>query len=244
MNETRDRVKGILLGLAAGDKIGGPLCMALQVAESLIDCNGFDMEDIGRRYLKWWRREGFDTGPTSDMVFQLVISGQSFNIAARQVHEETNGYTAGCNPAHRAVPLVMCAELGDDDLAGAAIADAGLTHHHALAGDVSAAVVRCAGRLSAATIGRKPSISPGRAGCPRPGQRSATFLKTASMQAVLRPMSWQQRFTSSAQTAIFPLRFVRRSILPGRQTTARCWPVLSVGKMGRLNYQRQSASPK
>jgi ADP-ribosyl-[dinitrogen reductase] hydrolase len=141
MDEILNRAKGIFFGLAAGDRIGGPLRMALQVAESLIHCNGFIVEDIANRYLEWWRQEGFDTGQTSDMVFQRVSFGQSFNRAARQLHEETNGYTAGCNPAHRAAPLAMYAKLGDSDLANAAIADAGLTHHHPLAGDVSAAVV-------------------------------------------------------------------------------------------------------
>jgi ADP-ribosylglycohydrolase len=58
MDETLNRVKGIIFGLAAGDKIGGPLRMALQIAESLIDCNGFNVEAVGRRYLAWWRREG------------------------------------------------------------------------------------------------------------------------------------------------------------------------------------------
>jgi ADP-ribosylglycohydrolase len=141
INEIQNRVKGILLGLGAGDKIGGPLRMALQVADSLVHCNGFDVDDIAVRYLKWWRQEGFDTGPTSDMVFKRVNSGRSFDKAARQVHEETNGYTAGCNPAHRAAPLAMCADLADHGLSNAAIADAGLTHYHPLAGDVSAAVV-------------------------------------------------------------------------------------------------------
>jgi ADP-ribosylglycohydrolase len=130
-----------LLGLAAGDKIGGPLRMALQTTESLVQCNGFDVDDISVRYLEWWRHEGFDTGPISDMVFKRASWGESFNNAARQVHEETNGYTAGCNPAHRAAPLAMCADLSDQGLVGAAIADAGLTHHHPLAGDVSAATV-------------------------------------------------------------------------------------------------------
>jgi len=141
MDEIQNRVKGILLGLAVGDKIGGPLRMALQTAESLVQCNGFNVDDIAGRYLAWWREEGFDTGPTSDTVFQRVNSGRSFDKAARQLHEETNGYTAGCNPAHRAAPLAMCANLTDDDLANAATADSVLTHYHPLAGDVSAAVV-------------------------------------------------------------------------------------------------------
>lgn len=34
MLELEDRVKGVLLGLAAGDRIGGPIRMALMVRES------------------------------------------------------------------------------------------------------------------------------------------------------------------------------------------------------------------
>ena len=58
MDEIPNRIKGIFFGLAAGGRIGGPLRMALQVAESLIHCNGFDVEDIAGRYLEWWRQEG------------------------------------------------------------------------------------------------------------------------------------------------------------------------------------------
>jgi len=37
VDDTRERVIGLLLGLAAGDRIGGPVRMALLVAESLLD---------------------------------------------------------------------------------------------------------------------------------------------------------------------------------------------------------------
>ena len=32
-----DRCRGVLVGLAAGDKIGGPIRMAVRLAESLVD---------------------------------------------------------------------------------------------------------------------------------------------------------------------------------------------------------------
>src|SRR5262245_11108043 len=39
MNETTtaDRCRGVLLGLAAGDRNGGPICMAVRLAESLLE---------------------------------------------------------------------------------------------------------------------------------------------------------------------------------------------------------------
>ena len=136
-----DRAKGILLGLAAGDRIGGPIRMAVRLAESLVDAGKFDLEDIGARYLDWWHNDAFDTGPTAARVFTLVDSGLSLPTAARQVHIETGEQTAGCNPAHRSAPLAMMSELDTQQLAEYARQEAKLTHHHPLSSDVAAAVV-------------------------------------------------------------------------------------------------------
>ena len=85
----RDRFRGCLLGLAAGDALGttlefrppgtfepiddmvggGPfglrpgqwtddMSMALCLAESLLECGGFDAADQMQRYVRW-RREGY-----------------------------------------------------------------------------------------------------------------------------------------------------------------------------------------
>ncbi len=101
---------------------------------------GLNLEDVGKRYLTWWRNGGFDTGPTAANVFDAVSSGLTFEEASERVHGASRGLTAGCNPAHRAAPFAMCALLPDCGLAAAAAAEAKLTHQHPLAGDVSAAV--------------------------------------------------------------------------------------------------------
>jgi len=127
----------ILTGIAAGDKHGGPTQMA-----ELLSCSlehGFDLDDIGRRYLRWWKSGGFDTGPISAAVFELVEMGLSFAEASKQIHLEEAGLTAGCNPAHRIAPLAL-SSLPDNELAQAAMDEAALTHYHPLAGDVAAAV--------------------------------------------------------------------------------------------------------
>lgn len=141
MTEIRDRVAGVLVGLAAGDRIGGPTRMAVCLAESLIACRAFNLDDIGSKYLDWWRDGAFDTGPTAARVFELVNSGKPFAEAASLVHDEFGGLTAGCNPAHRAAPLAMSVSLADGDLPRYALAEAAFTHKHPLAGDVSAAAV-------------------------------------------------------------------------------------------------------
>lgn len=45
MQKLEERIVGLLLGLAAGDRIGGPVRMALRVAESLRDRSGLDVSD-------------------------------------------------------------------------------------------------------------------------------------------------------------------------------------------------------
>jgi len=140
MRGSADRAIGVLLGLAAGDRIGGPLRMAFRVAGSLRDRRRFDAADIGSRYLQWWREGAFDTGPTVARVLSLVAAGAPFEAAARRVHEESGGLTAGCNPAHRIAPLAMCAAIIDSEVGAAAVVEAGLTHRHPLAGDAAAAI--------------------------------------------------------------------------------------------------------
>lgn len=143
-----DRARGVLVGLAAGDRIGGPVRMAVRVAESLADRGGFDPADILARYLDWLRDGAFDTGPVAWLALTRIAAGEPVRQAVAAVHVERGGLTAGCNPAHRAVPLAMARVVADDALAEAASAEAALTHHDPLAGDVSAAVVRlCRGLI-------------------------------------------------------------------------------------------------
>jgi hypothetical protein len=60
-----DRCRGVLVGLAAGDRISGPIRMAVRLAESLLELGRVDPQDIvGRylvgRYLRWWRQGAND----------------------------------------------------------------------------------------------------------------------------------------------------------------------------------------
>jgi ADP-ribosylglycohydrolase len=140
MSMIRDKVRGILLGLAAGDRNGGPIRMAVRLAESLVELRRFDPRDILDRYLAWWRDGAFDTGPTTAQVLSLIDGGMDADEAVERVHNQAGGLTAGCNPAHRCPPLAMALFLPDEELAGCALREARLTHHHPLAGDVAAAV--------------------------------------------------------------------------------------------------------
>jgi ADP-ribosyl-[dinitrogen reductase] hydrolase len=135
-----DRCRGVLVGLAAGDRIGGPIRMALRLAESLLEMGSFDAADVLGHHLRWWREGAFDTGPVSARVFALVTAGVPVDEATAQVHREFNGMTAGCNPAHRSPALSMLAAIADEDLAGCTMAEARLTHYDPLAGEIATTV--------------------------------------------------------------------------------------------------------
>jgi ADP-ribosylglycohydrolase len=135
----RDRCRGVLLGLAAGDRNGGPVRMALRLAQSLLARGDFDGADVLRRYVDWWRVDGQDSGPTAGRVLELVAGGMEAGAAVDEADRECGGRSAGCNPAHRSAPLALARAIPDGRLAECAWAEAALTHRHPLAGDVSAA---------------------------------------------------------------------------------------------------------
>jgi ADP-ribosyl-[dinitrogen reductase] hydrolase len=142
-----ERRAGLWWGLRQGDRNGGPYQMALQLRNSLESLRRFCPEDVMARYLAWWSTEGFDAGLTAAGVFDLILTGLSHEAAAQCIHEESGGLTAGCNPAHRAVPLAMMDFLPLADLSGIARQEARLTHWHPEAGETSAAVVLLARHL-------------------------------------------------------------------------------------------------
>jgi ADP-ribosylglycohydrolase len=143
----QDRVRGVLIGMAAGDRIGGPLRMTLCLAESVNERSRYDQEDLLARYLAWWREGGVDTGPISARVFHLIESHIAGEEAIARTHAESGGLTAGCNPAHRSPPLAMAAFLPEEQLPDLAARQAALTHRDPLAGDVAAATVMLCRRL-------------------------------------------------------------------------------------------------
>jgi len=132
--------KGVLFGLAAGDLRGGPISMALLLAESLIERGRFDADDVLQRYVEGYRRGAVDQGPVTEIVLRRVHSGEHVGLAVQAVHEES-GRSAGCGPVHRCAPLAMASFIDDDALPDIALTEAALTHYDPIAGEVSAAVV-------------------------------------------------------------------------------------------------------
>lgn len=136
-----DRIKGAWLGLAAGDRIGGPLRMALCLGETLLEKQAFDEDAILHNYLAWWRKEGFDTGLVFHKVFKQITQGIEPKKAVLLVHQELHGLTGGCNPMHRALALALSPFLDESTLLSAALQEAKLSHYDSIAGECSQALV-------------------------------------------------------------------------------------------------------
>jgi len=136
-----DRIQGAVQGLLAGDKIGGPSRMALELAEGLIESGRYDAIDIVRRYKAWYDKEGFDTGKIAGMVLRRM-STMSNESAVMDVDDYVGGRTAGCNPVHRALPLALVRFVDDSALTEIANSEARLTHRHPMAGAVSGAYLK------------------------------------------------------------------------------------------------------
>ncbi len=74
------------MGLAAGDRIGGPTAMALALGECLVSTRGFDPDKVLDAYRHGGVRDGRDSGPTVAMVFQAMESGLGHREAVLQIH--------------------------------------------------------------------------------------------------------------------------------------------------------------
>jgi len=131
----------ILKGIKEGDQIGGPFELAKILSESLGSNNSFKEDELRSRYLSWWKNDAFDTGPTYASVFNKIDKGMDPKLAVKRVHEEFGFNTAGCGPAHRAVPIAGFINISTDELISVARQEAKITHYDNDAGNGSAIVV-------------------------------------------------------------------------------------------------------
>lgn len=137
-----NKFRGILLGLAVGDAMGGPLefmsnnqvqikhgnvtgmigggwlhlrpgqytedtILMMAVAESLMEYRELKLDDITKRYLKWYRGNPQDIGQVMRATMALIYQGHNIEIASAKAHEEMSGPTDDSDPLPRSVPLAL-----------------------------------------------------------------------------------------------------------------------------------------
>jgi len=75
---------GLLIGLATGDRNGGPVQMALCLAESLAQLQNYSPADVYQRYYDWWQEgkgvDAWDTGPTTAFTLRQYRPGDCLQV--------------------------------------------------------------------------------------------------------------------------------------------------------------------
>uniref|UniRef100_A0A7S3UY65 ADP-ribosylglycohydrolase n=1 Tax=Aplanochytrium stocchinoi TaxID=215587 RepID=A0A7S3UY65_9STRA len=134
------RSRGLLLGLGDGDRNGGPIQMALQLAESLVKHGEYRPVQVMEAYVQWWDGgkgvDAWDTGPTTRKLLCAFHhdEAQGVNLLgleknARDLDRILNGMTAGCNAMHRVLPMALAWFLRtDEELYLAARQESRITH--------------------------------------------------------------------------------------------------------------------
>jgi ADP-ribosyl-[dinitrogen reductase] hydrolase len=177
--DLRDRVRGMLLGLAAGDALGAALhglpsgawsdktAMALCLADSLVSRGGVDARDQVERYCEW-QRSGFwsSTGSCvgiSAATARALASAQWTGIPYSGSHDPAH---ADAEPLARVGPVVVWHRASPGEAIDAAVSSARVTHQAPLTLDavklVAALLVGAlAGRDKAALLAPDFSPDPG-----------------------------------------------------------------------------------
>lgn len=135
--ETAHRLRGVVVGAAVGDALGMPLEfdyasppgqmiremvagrlpagsftddteMALALAESLLEKRTLDPEDVGSRFLDWYKRRPPDIGIHTTNVLETIAHGEPIQTAAAKV-QQRYPESAGNGSVMRCWPIaVMC----------------------------------------------------------------------------------------------------------------------------------------
>ncbi|WP_301676111.1 ADP-ribosylglycohydrolase family protein [Methanoculleus methanifontis] len=180
------RAVGAFIGLAIGDALGAPLeglppppiavaemrgggihdvlpgqytddtLQASALAETLLECGGFDPADFARRLVLVYRAHPEFFGPTSRAVLDQVEAGVAPTVAARMAHEARGGSRSN-GSVMRGIPVGIF--YPPAVVREASLAASRVTHFDPVAGEASAFVNRmvsgiCRGEEALVAFGR------------------------------------------------------------------------------------------
>jgi ADP-ribosylglycohydrolase len=170
----RERFRGALLGLAAGDALGttvefsppgsfSPVCdmvgggpfdlppgawtddtsMALCLAESLVECRGFDPLDQLERYRRWWR-QGYlsSTGKCFDIGTATRRALQRYERTGEPYPGDADPNAAGNGPLMKLAPVALAFARDEEKAAEFAGLMARTTHGAPEAADAASVFAR------------------------------------------------------------------------------------------------------
>lgn len=123
-----DMVGGGPFGLAPGQWTDDT-SMALCLAESLVECRGFDARDQMERYVRWWR-EGYlsSTGRCFDIGNTVQAALTAYQASGEPFSGSTSPRSAGNGSLMRLAPVALAYRRRPDDAVATAIASSRTTH--------------------------------------------------------------------------------------------------------------------
>ena len=102
--------------------------MALLLGESLLASNGFDENDVARRWAKWMKVDGRGIGMTTRRALTLMDRGKEPFEAGRLANQENPGRSAGNGSVMRCVPVALRYHNDPDRLIRVSTQQAAITH--------------------------------------------------------------------------------------------------------------------
>ncbi|MCC6790085.1 MAG: ADP-ribosylglycohydrolase family protein [Thermomicrobiales bacterium] len=122
----RDFVGGGWLHLAPGE-ITDDTQMTLALARSLAQDGPLDMNDVGIRFLDWYRSEPKDIGNTTRAALQLLADGETWERAGERAMRESRS-AAGNGSVMRCAPVALRFRRDPAAMIAASIDSARITH--------------------------------------------------------------------------------------------------------------------
>lgn len=105
--------------------------MMIGVAESLIECGGFNGEHMAWTFIHNWQREPWrGYGPGPPRVFRLILSGVPWSEAAKRLYGGSGSFGNGA--AMRVAPIALLYYDKAEELREVAYKSAEITHAHEL----------------------------------------------------------------------------------------------------------------
>src|SRR5438093_8590456 len=102
--------------------------MALLLGESLLDSQGFDANDVARRWAKWMKVDGRGIGMTTKRALTLIDRGKEPFEAGRLANQENPGRSAGNGSVMRCIPVALRYHDDPDRLIRVSTQQAAITH--------------------------------------------------------------------------------------------------------------------
>lgn len=102
--------------------------MALLLGESLLATQGFDANDVAKRWVKWMKVDGRGIGMTTRRALTLIDRGKDPFEAGRLANQENPGRSAGNGSVMRCIPVALRYHDDLDRLIRVSTQQAAITH--------------------------------------------------------------------------------------------------------------------